>query len=239
MRKSPDIVEEEMGAIEPPVLNVEETTTDGTESTVITDENTINGSVNLPAQDVIDHMPLVPDEEVLHDIKQQSVQIDRKENFVKNSPVHIVGAFLGYLFEGHTLPLSLSDSPQQRTLYSPVLRTMSFSSKREFSQSLHYCPNFSQGELIRTIIGLYSTVTETMVAMQGPLRGIPECFDIVRCQSTTSEEELRLFFNRASQYPRLYIVLEVNKLPYKAQEVSLLIPGAHEPPKGFWAPAYT
>ena len=172
------------------------------------------------APEIID-IPTQSEEEMLHVIQQQSIGIDGKKRSVNDSPVHIVGAFLGKLFQNHTLPSGCSSSLTQSTLYSPLMRTKSVSFKYEFSQSLHYCPHFSQGELIRTIIGLYNTVPETMGTMLYSSRGIPECFDIVRCQSTTTEEELRLFLTRASQYPRLYIVLEVNKLPYNIQEVSL------------------
>ena len=132
------------------------------------------------------------------------------------SPVHIVGGFLSHLFQGHVLPQGSSCSPMQSTLFFPRLRTRSVSWKYEYAQSLHYCANFSQGELICHIISLYSHVPESVGK-----RGIPECFEVLRCQSTTSEEELSLFLKRASQYPRQYIVLEVNKLPYKLQEVSI------------------
>ena len=173
-------------------------------------------SVNISSPEIVDMFdaPTQPNGEMS---SQQSRKIDSKKRSLNDSPVHVVGAFLGQLFQDHALPLGSSSSPLQTTL----MRTKSVSFKHEFSQSLHYCPNFSQGELITTIIGLYNAVPETIGVMLLPSRGIPESFDIVRCQSTTTDEELRLFLTRASQYPRVYVILEVNKLPYKVQEVSL------------------
>ena len=177
-----------------------------------TNQNNENISVNTTAPEIGD-VSDTPTQSNGEMSSQQSTKIDSNKGSLNDSPVHVVGAFLGQLFQDHTLPLGFSSSS--------LMRTKSVSSKHEFSQSLHYCPNFSQGELITTIIGLYNTVPETMGVMLRSSSGIPESFDIVRCQSTTTDEELRLFLTRASQYPRLYVILEVNKLPYKVQEVSL------------------
>ena len=116
-------------------------------------------------------------------------------------PVRIVGAFLNALFEDHALPHRCRPSSPLR----PRSITASLSLAQEFVQLLHFCPGYSQDGLIRVIISLYS--------------GVPESFEVFHCRPTTSEEELNLFLKRAAKYPLQYLILEVNKLPYKLQEV--------------------
>ena len=117
-------------------------------------------------------------------------------------PVKIVGAFLNSLFEDHTLP-------HRCRLSSPVVRprslTASLSLVQDFVQLLHFCPGYAQDGLIRVIIGLYN--------------GVPESFEVFHCRSNTTEGELNLFLKRAAKFPLQYLILEVNKLPYKLQEV--------------------
>ncbi len=66
---------------------------------------------------------------------------------------------------------------------------------------------FTQSQLLRLIISIYG--------------GVPEAFEVYHCRSTSTEEELRLFMNpkRATKRPFQYLILEVNKLPYRLQEV--------------------
>ena len=78
---------------------------------------------------------------------------------------------------------------------------------QDFVQLLHFCPDYSQDRLVRVIVGLYN--------------GVPESFEVFHCRPTTTEEELNLFLKRASKYPLQYLILEVNKLSYKLQEVSI------------------
>ena len=125
-------------------------------------------------------------------------------------PVKIVGTFLNSLFEDHSLPHRCHPS-------SPLLRprsiTGSLSLVQEFTQLLHFCPGYTQDGLIRVIVGLYS--------------GVPESFEVFHCRSNTTEGELNLFLKRAAKFPLQYLILEVNKLPYKLQEVRLLYTNAH------------
>ena len=121
-------------------------------------------------------------------------------------PVKIVGTFLNSLFEDHSLPHRCHPS-------SPLLRprsiTGSLSLVQEFTQLLHFCPSYTQDRLIRVIVGLYS--------------GVPESFEVFHCRSNTTEGELNLFLKRAAKFPLQYLILEVNKLPYKLQEVHVHI----------------
>ena len=116
--------------------------------------------------------------------------------------IKIVGAFLNFLFEDHTLPHRCHvTSP----LFRPCSITESLSLIQDFVQLLHFCPGYTQGGLIRVIIGLYS--------------GVPESFEVFHCRSNTTEGELNLFLKRVAKFPLQYLILEVNKLPYKLQEV--------------------
>ena len=66
---------------------------------------------------------------------------------------------------------------------------------------------FSQSQLLRLVISIYG--------------GVPEAFEVYHCRATSTEEEIRLFMNpkRATKRPFQYLILEVNKLPYRLQEV--------------------
>ena len=115
-------------------------------------------------------------------------------------PLQVVGEFLRALFKTHKLP--------RRESFSSLVRVQSvtsYSLSHEFSQLLHYCPHYSQSQLIQTVIGICS--------------GVPEAFEVFRCQPSTTEGELQLFLQRAAKHSLRSIVLEVNRLPFKLQEV--------------------
>ena len=48
---------------------------------------------------------------------------------------------------------------------------------------------------------------------------------MLRCQATTTEYELSLLLKRARTQPNLYLMLGVNKLSMKLQEVGVLVCG--------------
>ena len=120
----------------------------------------------------------------------------------EDTPMHIVGAFLSALYENFEL--------STHSLTLKRCRTPSMASKALSNQSthiLHSCQGFSQSQLIRLIISVYG--------------GVPEPFEVLHCQPSTTEEELRLFLSpkRVTKTPFQYLILEVNKLPYQLQEV--------------------
>ena len=115
-------------------------------------------------------------------------------------PIQVVGEFLRTLFKAHKLPRRESSSALVR-----IQSVTSYSLSHEFTQLLHYCPHYSQSQLIQTVIGLCS--------------GVPESFEVFRCRSSTTEGELKLFLQRAAYHSLRSIVLEVNRLPFKLQEV--------------------
>ena len=71
---------------------------------------------------------------------------------------------------------------------------------------LHYAPGYTHSQILRLICELYE--------------GVPECFEVFRCRPTTTHEELNLFMERVRHHPLSYLILQVNKLPFKLQEVS-------------------
>ena len=84
----------------------------------------------------------------------------------------------------------------------------SYSFSQHFSeplQLLHYCPRYSQAQLIRLIVSIYN--------------GVPEAFEVFHCHPSSTEEELSLFLKRVAKHPLQYLILKVNRLPFKMQEV--------------------
>ena len=121
----------------------------------------------------------------------------------EDTPMHVVGAFLSALYDNFEL--------STHSLTLKRCRTPSMASKALSNQSthiLHSCQGFSQSQLIRLIISVYG--------------GVPEPFEVLHCQPSTTEEELRLFLSpkRATKRPFQYLILEVNNLPYQLQEVT-------------------
>ena len=110
-----------------------------------------------------------------------------------------VGCFLEELLHNHKLPRRSSKGMQCPRSVSQ------FPGTPDANQSLHYAPKYSQAELIRLIVSIYG--------------GVPESFEVFHCRSTSTEEELSLFLERMAKQPLRYMVLEVNKLPFRLQEV--------------------
>lgn len=115
----------------------------------------------------------------------------------ENTPMHIVGVFLADLFQKMKLS---NDSLKRRS---------SVELSPQETCILHSCPGYSQSQIIRLIIHIYG--------------GVPEFFEILRCQNNTTKEEVQLFLNpmRATKQPFQYLILEVNRLAYHIQEVTI------------------
>ena len=113
--------------------------------------------------------------------------------------MHVVGEFLGMVFNNHSLPKRCGESLTQ----SQSITRLSLST--EPTQMLHYCPGYSQAQLIRLIVFIYN--------------GVPEAFEVFHCHPTSTEEEVDLFMKRVAKHPLQYLVLEINRLPFKLQEV--------------------
>ena len=113
--------------------------------------------------------------------------------------MHVVGEFLMMVFSNHSLPKRCCES------LSPPHSVSRLSFSPEPTQLLHYCPGYSQIQLIRLVISIYD--------------GVPEAFEVFHCSPSSTKEELGLFLKRAAKHPLHYLVLEVNRLSFKVQEV--------------------
>ncbi len=130
------------------------------------------------------------------------IALDETEPAVSlDSPMLVVGQFLNVLLQDHTLPKQLLLSSRE-TISFPRHRAATKIS----NQPLYFCPTYSHASRLCFILEVFSR--------------IPEPYQVLRCQATTSEEELELFLKRAQTQTNHYLVLNVNKLPFKLQEVS-------------------
>eukprot|EP00731_Ephydatia_muelleri_P026783 Em0018g883a len=120
----------------------------------------------------------------------------------EQTPMLTISMFLSALLLNHSLPTRIK--PAQR-LMTRVTGLMPVS--LECSQVLHSCPGFTQNKLIPMILSIFD--------------GVPEPFQIFRCQPLSTLEELDLFLQRAAKFPITHLILEVNKLPFQLQEVNL------------------
>ena len=109
--------------------------------------------------------------------------------------MHVVGTFLGMVFNNHSLPNRCGENISQHSSSDPT-------------QLLHYCPKYSQLQLICLIVSIYN--------------GVPEPFEVFHCHPSSTEEDIHLFLKRVAKHPLQYLVLEVNLLPFRLQEVRLL-----------------
>ena len=93
-----------------------------------------------------------------------------------------------------------------------LLQSLTYSHRVSLSianHSLYSCSSLTTKEIICLIIGIFD--------------GIPEPYRVLRCQSTTTENEVTMFWNRSSKLKADYLVLNFNKLPLTVQEVSQLL----------------
>ena len=111
--------------------------------------------------------------------------------------MQVVGEFLCMVFSNHSLPNHCGE-----VLSQP--RSISQLSLPEPTQ-LHYCPGYTQAQLICLIVSIYN--------------GVPKSFEVFRCQPSSTKEELSLFLKRVAKHPLQYLVLEVNRLTFELQEV--------------------
>ncbi len=123
-----------------------------------------------------------------------------------------VGLFLQRLFDNGEVELPECLLPQRyNPKFSHQIRSSSKSGMPEVEETphvLHKTPGYTQNQLIRLIVEIYG--------------GPPEAFEVLHCRPTTSEQDLKLFIKRISMHPsRKYLILEVNALPYKLQEVHM------------------
>ena len=109
--------------------------------------------------------------------------------------MEIVGSFLDHRYQVEVKKWSL-----------PVRCKKKYAHLPQANNVLYNATGYTESELVRLILGLYG--------------GPPEAFEFLHCEPTTTEQELRLLMKRAIHHPRLYLLAEVNNLPYQLQEVN-------------------
>lgn len=119
---------------------------------------------------------------------------------MEDPPMLVIGKFLDILFKGHQLPQRSEGCAFRRQSMSRSFMPT------DSNQFLHSCLGYNQQQLLQMIVSIYN--------------GVPENFAVFHCRSTSTEEELGLFLKRATKHPLEYLMLEVNRLPFKLQEVS-------------------
>ena len=102
---------------------------------------------------------------------------------------------------------SHTDRFSSKRVFTPQLTITSHVSSRVLFKryQLHFCCNYTPSQLMRMIVEIY--------------QGVPEGFAVFHCHPTTSAEELNLFIERIRHHRLPYLVLLVNQLPFKLQEV--------------------
>ena len=123
--------------------------------------------------------------------------------------LRICGIFMDEMFKH---PDIVECSPQKysdkdRLMY-PACSRRSLLHSTDSMEVLHSALNFSQGELISVIVSIYDG-------------RLPQPYEFFRCHENTTMHELKLFLTRAITHPLTFIILGVNLLPVKLQEVKL------------------
>ena len=98
----------------------------------------------------------------------------------------------------------LKDHARHSIMESPCLPS---NRAGEFSQPLYSCHTYTQMDLICLILSIFSR--------------IPNTYEILHCKVSTTDEELGLFLKRVEKYCAQYLMLDVNKLSLKLQEVCI------------------
>ena len=78
----------------------------------------------------------------------------------------------------------------------------------EHPEILYSIPGYCHDQLVRLVLRIYQPE-------------MPEAFQILRCNSNTTEAELHLFLSRVLKVQSLYTVVGVDQLSFDLQEVCL------------------
>ena len=103
--------------------------------------------------------------------------------------IDAVSSYLEVLLKDHTIPFKMKNPLMEGPL-------------DDFNVLLHSC---SHKNIVPTILKTFD--------------GVPHPFQIFRCHSLTTEEELSVFLQRASKNTCQHLILEINRLPFQVQEV--------------------
>ena len=132
-------------------------------------------------------------------------------------PLRICGIFIDEMFKHSDIvkcsPHKCSD--KDRLMY-PACSRHSLLYSTCSMEVLHSALNFSLAELMSVIVRIYDG-------------RLPQPYEFFRCHENTTMHQLKLFLTRAINHPLTFMILGVNLLPVKLQEVKLRhkIPALH------------
>lgn len=115
------------------------------------------------------------------------------------APMQVVGQFLDVLLKDHVFPQKVS------VIESQILPHHLQNVSDRYSRPLYYSPTDSQMNFICLVLKVLS--------------GVPEAYQIMRCQARTTSEELNLFLKRVETHHMNYLMLGINELSFELQEV--------------------
>lgn len=143
-------------------------------------------------------------------ILQDSLSTLQKDSFDKNDASYlfrVCGFFLDVLFKHSEIA---EYSPQKYKEESHLTSSVCFSQPTLYfthsMEFLHSALDFSQEELISVIVNIY----------KGRL---PQPYEFFRCDEKTTAHQLKLFITRAANHSLMFVILGVNLLSIKLQEV--------------------
>ena len=137
----------------------------------------------------------------LSTLQNQVCTLDQNE---ASFPFKVCGIFLDALFMQSEIAVY---GPQKDSEEGSLTRICWPSSCSTHSvKVLHSAPDFSQAELIAVVTKIYD-------------ERLPWPFEFFRCHENTTMQQLKLFITRANNHPLTFVILGVNLLPVKLQEV--------------------
>ena len=153
---------------------------------------------------MLSHLTLIILQNSLSTLDIGRCSLDQTEASI---PFRVCGTFLDALFKHPELTVysPRKHSDESCLTHSIHTRQPTLCSTTSM-EILHSAPEFSRGELISVIVNIY----------KGRL---PHPFEFFRCHENTSMHQLKLFITRANRHPLTFVILGVNLLPVKLQEV--------------------
>ena len=122
-------------------------------------------------------------------------------------PLKVCGIFVDALFKHSEIAVYCAQKKSGEDCLKHLTRTCwpkLYSTHR--IDVLHSAPDFSREELISLVTKIYDG-------------RLPWPFEFFRCHKNTTMHQLKLFITRANNHPLTFVILGVNLLPIKLQEV--------------------
>ena len=114
------------------------------------------------------------------------------------APMEVVGHFLDVLLMDYMLP-------QRHAMMDSQILPHSQGISDHYSQPLYCSSANSQMDFTKLVLKVFS--------------GVLQSYQVMRCQATTTSEELNLFLKRVETHHMDYLMLGINKLSFQLQEV--------------------